>query len=58
MSDQDPRAHMVAHGMQAADVGLAEATARPLRAAERPAPALGKAGGAYIPPFKLAAMMK
>ena len=31
---------------------------KPLKAADRPAPAPGKAGGVYIPPFKLAAMMR
>ena len=31
---------------------------KPLKAADRPAPAAGKAGGVYIPPFKLAAMMR
>ena len=36
----------------------ADEPVRPLRAAERPALGAGKAGGAYIPPFKLAAMMK
>ena len=31
---------------------------KPLKAADKPAPAPGKAGGVYIPPFKLAAMMR
>lgn len=53
-----PALHSVSWSMQAADAAPAEATERMLRAAERPAPALGKAGGAYIPPFKLAAMLK